>query len=80
MTERNKRKGGDAMRTNLKVFRVQHKLSQAEMAERIGCQRTTYTAVENGARNGRLTFWNALQSAFNLPDTEIWGLMKIDED
>lgn len=68
------------MRTNLKVFRIRQKLSQAEMADMIGCRRTTYSAIENGQRNGRVSFWTALQAAFELPDTEIGGLMKNDED
>lgn len=68
------------MRTNLKVFRIRRKLSQAEIAEKIGCRRSTYTAIENGQRNGRLSFWTALQAAFDVPDTEIGGLMKIDEE
>lgn len=68
------------MRTNLKVFRVRQKLSQAEMAEKIGCRRSNYSAVENGTRNGSVKFWNALQTAFNVPDTEIGGLMRVDED
>lgn len=68
------------MRTNLKIFRIRQKLSQAEMAEKIGCRRSTYSAIEQGTRNGRLSFWDALKTAFDLPDTEIGGLMKNDEE
>lgn len=66
-------------RTNLKVFRVKQKLSQAGMAEKIGCNRGTYAAIEKGSRNGRVGgFWNDLQKAF--PSADIGELMKVDAD
>lgn len=67
-------------RTNLKLFRVKHKLSQEKMAEKIGCVRATYAAIESGKRSGRQIFWRNFQKAFSIPDTELWGLMKTDED
>lgn len=67
------------MRKNLKVFRVQNDLTQAEIAEKIGCTRATYSAIENGVREGRKTFWNDLQKALNVPDTEMWALQKNEE-
>lgn len=66
------------IRTNLKVFRVKHNLTQEEMANRIGCIRPTYSAIENGKREGRKTFWGDLQIAFGLTDDEIQELMKVD--
>ena len=65
-------------RTNLKVFRVKLKLSQAQIAEKIGVNRGTYAAIEKGARNGSYKFWTALQIAF--PNANIGELMKVDED
>lgn len=67
------------MRTNLKLFRIKHKLSQQEMAEKIGYRRAMYSLVESGKREGRRAFWTALQAAFNVPDEEMFGLMKNDE-
>lgn len=67
------------MRTNLKVFRVKNNLTQAQIAERIGCQRATYIAVEKGRRNGSQTFWIKFQKAFSIPDAELWGYIKDDE-
>ena len=67
-------------RTNLKVFRVKLKLSQEQIAEKIGCRRATYAAIESGKRNGRQSFWVELQKAFNIPDDELWGLMKRDNE
>ena len=46
------------MRTNLKLFRVKKKLSQDEFADVIGCTRATYSSIESGKRDGRLTIWN----------------------
>lgn len=64
------------MRTNLKVFRVKHNLTQDAMAEKIGCQRSTYSAIEKGVRNGKTGFWQGLQEAFEIPDSEVWLLTK----
>lgn len=66
-------------RTNLKLLRVKSKLSQEQMAEKIGCTRATYSAIECGSRNGRDTFWQDFQKAFDIPDQELWGYMKRDE-
>lgn len=68
------------MRTNLKLFRVKNKMSQSEIAEKIGCTRATYSAIENGKRAGRQVFWRDFQKAFSIPDNELWGYMKTDED
>lgn len=66
------------MRTNLKVFRIKNRLSQTEISEKIQCSRATYAAVESGARCGRQAFWNDLQKAFSIPDSEMWELQKND--
>lgn len=67
------------MRKNLKLFRANKFLSQQEMADRIGVTRSTYSSIESGKREGRKTFWKFLQVAFNIPDEEMYGLMKNDE-
>lgn len=72
-------KGGEAMRTNLYMFRHSMKLSQAAMAKKIGCTRSTYSSIEIGARDGRQAFWNDLQKAFNVPENRMWELMKCDK-
>lgn len=64
------------MRHNLKVFRVKHNLTQHEISEKIGCTRSTYSAIESGKREGRRTFWRDLQAAFHVSDEEMWALMK----
>lgn len=67
------------MRTNLKILRVKNNLTQEEMANRIGCTRTTYSSIEKGERNGRQSFWVNLQKAFDIPDNELWGYIKNDD-
>lgn len=64
------------MRKNLKVFRVQQLMTQAEFAHKLGCSRATYSAIENGMREGRKTFWKKLQTAFDVPDENMWALQK----
>ena len=68
------------MRTELKLFRVKQKLSQEEMAIKIGCGRVSYASIEIGRRNGTNDFWLAFQKAFNVPDEDMWGLMKNDTE
>lgn len=66
------------MRNNLHDFRVKKRLTQQEIAERIGCTRAGYAAIENGNRNGKHEFWINFQQAFQIPDADLWGYMKND--
>lgn len=59
------------MRTNLKIFRVKHDLTQKQVAEKIGCERTTYIRIEQGKTVGIPLFWGALKNAYGLSDEEI---------
>lgn len=68
------------VRTNLKVLRVKNNLSQMDIAERIHCTRATYAAIENGLRSGSIRFWESLQTAFDIPDDQMWELMKVEQD
>ena len=68
------------MRNGLYMFRHGMRLTQAEMALRIGCNRASYAAIESGKRNGRVAFWNKLQAAFGVSDAEMGGLMRIDAE
>lgn len=67
------------MRNGLYMFRHSKRLSQSEIAEIIGCSRQMYSLIETGARNGSMTFWRKLQAAFDIPDTELGALMRVDE-
>lgn len=66
-------------RENLKDFRLMKRMSQEEFADTIGYSRVMYQQVENGSRDGTLGFWNALQKAFNIADSEMWSLTKKTE-
>lgn len=67
------------MRNGLYLFRHGLRLNQTQIAEKIGCSRATYSAIERGTRNGALTFWRKLQAAFGIPDEKIGALMRVDE-
>ena len=64
------------MRKKLKLFRVEKDLTQGEMAEKIGCSRAAYCGIESGSRDGKQAFWEDLQKAFDIPDSEMWALRK----
>lgn len=66
------------MRTKLKIFRVSHKLTQQQMAEKLGYKRAYYGHVENGFADGSEHFWKQLKSTFGLPDVIIEGLKELD--
>ena len=65
-------------RKNLKLFRVQHDLTQVQMAKILGVCKATYNFVECGKRQGTPEFWQRLQKEFNVPDERMWGLQKIE--
>ena len=63
-------------RIALKQFRVGLDLTQEEMAYRMGVERTRYSGIENGYREGSMDFWQKLQQAFNVPACDMWQLME----
>ena len=67
------------MRYTLYMFRCSHRMTQQEIADKIGVDRMTYSAIENGKRDGSMRFWNALKKAFNLEDAELMELMKVEQ-
>lgn len=66
-------------RHNLYMFRCNLKLTQAEFAARIGVCRATYSFIERGIRSGTAEFWAAIQREFDVPDSEMYNLMKVEE-
>lgn len=74
------RRSKKTMRTRLKLFRVKHKLTQEQIADKIGYGRMTYANVENGKRNPSKNFCEALGKAFGLSLSKVSELMIIDED
>lgn len=61
-------------RHELKVFRVDNKLTQNEMAAKLGVSVSTYNLIENGKRRGSQKFWLKLQKSFNLDGGKVWEL------
>lgn len=66
------------MRTQLKVFRILHKLSQSEMAAKLGYERAYYGHIERGLQKGSTEFWQRLQTAFGLADVIVEELKSVD--
>lgn len=64
------------MRTELKILRIKHNLTQTDIAQKLGISRSTYNLVEQGKRNGSKKFWLAVQNLFELGDAEVWKLQK----
>ena len=62
------------MRTNLKILRVKHQLTQKEIADKVGVSYATYNLIEQGKRKGSTEFWKRIQERFNLTDAEMWQL------
>jgi DNA-binding XRE family transcriptional regulator len=69
-------KEGETMRDELYMLRCRHKLTKGEMAEKTGVSRITYTLIENGERDGKKPFWEAVQREFGVSDADMWKLQK----
>ena len=69
-----------ADRRNLMILRAKHGLTRAEMADKIGVSRSTYSEIENGKRSCSQKFLSKLQAAFDIPDTDMWELTKVFDD
>lgn len=54
------------MRTALKIFRVQHNLSQDSMAQKLGFSRQHYARIENGEQDVSLRFLVKLGEVFGI--------------
>ena len=67
-------------RTNLKIFRIRHNLTQSDMAARVNYDRAAYGAIESGARNPSIEFFMNLQAAFDVPNEQMWELTLLDEN
>lgn len=63
-------------RLKLKIFRIEHDLTQSDMANKIGCSRDAYSSIEGGGRNPSYDFMENLQKAFDVPAEQMWGLLE----
>lgn len=55
-------------------LRVDHDLTQTDMANICGVSVGTYNLVENGKRRGSKKLWQKIQAHFNLDGEQMWKL------
>ena len=55
-------------------LRVDHDLTQTDMAKICGVSVCTYNLIENGKRRGSKKVWQAIQEYFNLDGGQMWKL------
>ena len=67
-------------RTELKLFRIGKKLTQAQIAEKLGYSRGQYARFENGEADMTLRFLHALENAFGLSYDEAKKISKRDKE
>ena len=60
----------------LKSKRVAVGLSQQDVSERLGITLTAYSLIETGKRMGKLETWIKIQNLFQIPDSEMWNIIK----
>ena len=63
------------MLLNLRVLRSSLNLTQEEFAALIGCNRANYCRIEAGKRQARMGFWQKVQKAANIDDSNMWELI-----
>ena len=63
-------------RTNLKIFRIKHDLTQEEMAARLHVPKPTYVSIELGLRNGNSIFWDKFQKEFKVKNADMRDLQE----
>lgn len=67
-------------RTNLKLFRIKKKMTQAELAKEIGYSRNHYARIENGTKEVPLKLLVALSEKYGMTLDEARELTKEDKD
>ena len=68
------------MRLKMKLFRVERKLSQVEIAKKIGCSSNHYAKFERGEVDGSVKFIKTIQSAFGISNADIMELIENEKD
>lgn len=58
-------------------LRVDHDLTQVDMAQIGEVSLTTYNFIENGKRRGSKKFWQNVEKHFNLGGEQMWKLQNI---
>lgn len=63
-----------AVRKELKILRLEHDITQDQLAEKIGISKGAYALIEQGKRVGSDKTWLKLQEIFNLTGEQVWAL------
>lgn len=56
------------------ILRVNHGLTQVEMAKVCNVSKSTYNFIENGKRRGSAEFWQRVKEYFKLDGEQMWKL------
>ena len=63
-------------RQNLKLFRKQHGLTQAQMAEKLGISMAHYRNIETGIYDPSYNLMERFQDRFDVNSYAMWGIFK----
>ena len=61
------------MNNRIKELRLQKKLSQKELADKVGLSNQSISFYENGKREPKIEAWQKLAQFFNVPITYLQG-------
>lgn len=63
-------------KSKLELYRLKKKVTQKELAEATHTTIIYISYIENGKRNGTVKFWKAVQDYLEIPDEEMWLIIK----
>lgn len=64
-------------REGLIAFRKSLGLTQADMADKLGCVKLYINDLELCRRDASIPFWYNFQEVFGIEDSKMWSLIKI---
>lgn len=64
----------------LRDYRKRARLTQAELAEMVGCKRVNIARIETGVINGSVSLWLRIQDALKLSSNELIDALKDKEE
>lgn len=63
-------------RLKLMLMRKKRGITQEKLAEKTSYSPAQISSIESGDRDGTLEFWQTVQDALDIPDSDMWTLMK----
>lgn len=69
---------GNLIAKNLQLFvlRKERNWNQADVAEKLGIPTNLYADIEKGKTASKPKTWAKIQELYNIPDSDMWGLIK----